>query len=279
VNDSFTFAEDSGAQRLVVLANDVAATGGRVTLASQPRLGTATVLADGSVNYTPNLNAFGNDAFTYTVTVGTGAPSNIANAAITLTAVNDLSTAVNDGTFTVNTGAATALPNLLTNDLDPDGATDMTNAVIVSQPAGATVSGGAGGVVRFNTATEGTYTFTYRTQDSAGALSANAATVTVNAVNADVVVISSALFRNDKKRWTVTGTSSVPNQTISLTYDNGAAAGYEFGTVQVDGTGAWTLDIRGVSGTDDPTTLNPRPTRIRATSSLTGSGTIGLTVR
>src|SRR3954463_14212735 len=85
VNDSFTIAEDSGAASLTVLANDIAAAGGTVTLASQPRLGIASVNADGSVTYTPNANAFGADNFTYRVTVGTTA-SNIANVTINITA-------------------------------------------------------------------------------------------------------------------------------------------------------------------------------------------------
>jgi hypothetical protein len=278
VNDTFTIAEDSGATRFNVLVNDIAATGGRVTLATQPRLGTATVLADGSVNYTPNLNAFGADSFTYTVAVGTAAPSNPANVIVNLTPVNDLPTAVNDGPFNVNIGAQ-VLPSLTQNDIDPDGASDIVGVVIVTQPIGATATAAADGTVTFNAAAAGNYTFTYRTRDSAGALSANTATVTVNAVLSDVVVVSSAIFRTDKNRWVVTGTSSAPNQIISLTYDDGSARGFEFAQAQVDALGAWTLDIRGVTGQENPTTLAVRPTRVRATSSLTGSGTVTLTIR
>ncbi|MFL5377719.1 MAG: cadherin-like domain-containing protein [Myxococcales bacterium] len=279
VNDSFTIVEDSGAVSLTVLANDIAAAGGTVTLASQPRLGTASVNADGSVTYTPNANAFGADNFTYQVTVGTTA-SNIGNVTINITAVNDAPTAVNDGPFTVNSGVATALPSLIQNDLDADGATDIVGVAIVSQPVGATATVGAGGVVTFNAAAAGTYTFTYSAVDSAGAQSANVATVTVNAVLSDTVIVSSALFKLAQKRWVVTGSSNVPNQTISLTYDDGSATGHEFGVATVDALGAWTLDIRGVTGLDDPTTVTPvQPKRIRATSSLTGSGTVGLTIK
>jgi hypothetical protein len=232
------------------------------------------------VTYTPNANAFGADNFTYQVTVGTAAPSNIANVTVNITAVNDAPTAVNDGPFTVNSGVATALPSLIANDTDPDGASDIVGVAIVTQPAGATATAGAGGVVTFNAAAAGTYTFTYRAVDSAGAQSANVATVTVNAVLSDTVIVSSALFRTDKKRWVVTGSSNVPNQTISLTYDDGSATGHEFGVATVDALGAWTLDIRGVTGLDDPTTVTPvQPKRIRATSSLTGSGTVGLTIK
>ena len=197
---------------------------------------------------------------------------------VTYPAGIDAPTAVNDGPFTVNSGAAVALPSLIANDLDVDGASDIVGVSIVTQPAGATVSA-AGGVVTFKAAAAGSYTFTYRAIDSAGALSANIATVTVNAVLSDTVIVSSALFKLAQKRWVVTGSSNVPNQTISLTYVDGSAAGYEFGVAQVDALGAWTLDIRGVTGNDDPTTLAIRPTRVRATSSLTGSGTVGVTLK
>ena len=58
-------------EEAIVLANDTNATGGTVTIVSAPILGTATVNVDGSIRYTPRLNANGNDSFTYTVTVGT----------------------------------------------------------------------------------------------------------------------------------------------------------------------------------------------------------------
>src|SRR5438067_1895588 len=70
VNDSFSVLEDSGAQNLNVLANDLAAAGGTITLVSSPRLGTA-VISGGSITYTPNSNANGADALTYKVQVGT----------------------------------------------------------------------------------------------------------------------------------------------------------------------------------------------------------------
>ncbi len=198
--------------------------------------------------------------------------SNIANVAITINPVNDPPTAINDGTFTVNPGVATALPNLLDNDIDADGRADLVAAVNIVAPANVTVTGGAGGVVTFTAASAGTYTFTYQAQDSAGVISVNAATVTVQVIGSDTVDVASALFRNDKKRWVVAGTSNVPNQTITLTYVDGSAAGHAIAVdLPVDAAGAFTLDIRGVTGLDDPTTLAVRPTQLRGTSSLTGS--------
>jgi hypothetical protein len=278
LNDSFAFDEDTGAQILNVLANDTNAAGGTVTIVAAPRLGTAVANADGTVTYTANANANGADSFTYQVTT-TAATSNIANVSLTINPVNDPSTAVNDGPFTVVAGRATQLPNLLDNDVDADGRADLVAAVQIVAPAGLTVSGGANGLVTVTAATAGTFTFTYNVQDASGAISANAATVTVNVIPADTVTITRAQFTIAQKRWVVTGTTSVPNQSINLTYVNGSAAGHSIGTVPVDTLGNWTLDIRNVTGLDDPTTLPVRPNVLKATSSFAGASTVGITYK
>jgi hypothetical protein len=277
VNDSYTFAEDAGRQVLPILSNDVGVAGGTVAIVIAPRLGTATVNGNGTVSYTSAPDANGNDSFTYQVTTASGL-SNIANVALVITPVNDPPTAVDDGPFDVNINVATVLPSLITNDTDPDGAANIVAAAQFTQPtpAGATITTDAAGNVTFKATKGGTYTFTYHAKDAAGAVSANAAKVTVNAIASDVVVVSSALFRSDQKRWVISGTGSAPNQTITLTYVDGTVAGFVLGTAPVTVTGAWTLDIRGVTGTEDPTTLKKQPTKIRGTSSLTGTGTVAI---
>jgi len=275
VNDAFTFAEDSGAHVLNVLANDVSAAGGKVTVVSAPRLGSAAANLNGTITYTGNANANGGDSFTYQVTTAAGV-SNIASVAMTLTPVNDPATPVNDGPFTVVAGKATQLPNLLDNDVDPDGRADMLAAVQIAAPAGVTVTGGAHGLVTVTAAAAGTFTFTYKVQDSAG-VSATAATVTLNVIPADTITITKAQFTLSQKRWVVSGTTSVPNQTISLTYVNGTAAGWSIGNVPVDTLGNWTLDIRNVTGNDDPTTVGAKT--LKATSSSGGSATVAITLK
>jgi len=277
-NDSFTIAEDAGATTLGVLANDTGVAGGTVTLISQPRLGTASVNLDGSITYTPNLNANGADAFTYTVTVGT-AVSNTGNVAIAITPVNDPTTAINDGPFPAQAGVATALPNVLDNDLDADGRADLVDAVeVTATTPGATVSGGLGGIVTFQAASPGNYTFTYKAKDRAGNVS-NAATVIVKVIGEDTVVAASALFRTDKARWVISGSDSEPNQHLTITYDDGGAAGTVIGFADGDVNGNWLLDVRGVTGALNPTTVIPRPTHIRVTSPLGGSGTVVISIR
>jgi len=278
LNDAFTFAEDAGAQILGVLANDTNAAGGTVAVTAQPRLGTAVANPDGTVTYTANANVNGADSFSYTVTTSAGT-SNTANVALTISPVNDPSTAVNDGPFTVVAGRATQLPNLLDNDVDADGRADLVAAVEITAPAGVSVAGGANGLVTVTAATAGTFTFTYKVQDASGGTSANAATVTLSVIPADTVTITRAQFTISQKRWVVTGTTSVPNQTISLSYVNGTAAGRVIGTVPVDALGNWTLDIRNVTGADDPTTLPARPTVLKATSSFAGAATVNITYK
>ncbi|HET9596434.1 MAG TPA: Ig-like domain-containing protein [Anaeromyxobacteraceae bacterium] len=280
VNDAFTFNEDSGPQTLDLLGNDTGAAGGVVAVLAQPRLGTLSAPgADGRVIYTPNANAFGADGFTYSVTVG-GVTSNIANVSLSLTPANDAPVAVNDGPFTVVVNSPALLPSLIANDTDLDGNADVVGIRDVSAvtPAGATVTVTAGGITVLASA-PGTYTFTYRAVDASGTPSANAATVTVVAIASDTVGITQAQFRTGQARWTVIGTDSAPNQVITITYADGAAAGRVIGTAQGDATGAWTLDIRGVTGALNPTTLNPRPTQVRATSALGGTRTQVITIR
>jgi hypothetical protein len=243
VNDAFTFVEDSGAHVLDVLTNDTNAAGGTVALVALPRLGTASV-AGGTVTYTPNLNAFGNDSFTYTVTTATGT-SNVANVAITLTGVNDPPVAVNDS-FTAIVNVATQL-NVLANDTDPDlvGAA-VGSAVLVTPPAaGATVTGGAGGVFNFTATVAGLYTFTYQARDVAGALS-NTATVAVNVSAAETITIALAEFRANGGRYRVNGTiAPIANQTMTIELRNGTTV-VRTDTAPSPG-GVWAIDIRGIT--------------------------------
>jgi hypothetical protein len=280
LNDAFTFPENSPAQTLNVLANDISAAGGTVAITSQPTLGTAVANLDGTVTYTPNLNASGTDTFNYSVTTAAGTAT--ATVTITLTFVAQPPTAVNDGPFNVIAGQATTLPNLLTNDIDPNGPTQLqapAAAVQIVAPAGVIVSGGAGGIVTVTAPAAGTVTFTYHTQNASGLISANAATVTLNVVAADTVTVTKAIFTASSARWVVTGTTSVANQTLTLSYVNGQAAGHVLATVPVDNLGNWTLDIRGVTGLDNPTTLLPKPTNLKATSSAGGSAVTLITYK
>ena len=189
-----------------------------------------------NVTYTPASNYNGSDSFTFKVNDGR-ADSNVATVTIAVTSVNDAPTATNDSA-TTTTGSPVFI-NVLANDTDPDGAANLDNAVIASLPTGATLTCGGvtaavgtacrGGIVTFTatTTTARTYTFGYRAQDKAGAVSGNIATVsvTVNVVNGPVDLDITALR--------VTGTASVGGTaTIRLEVkNNGTANGQRAATV------------------------------------------------
>lgn len=239
-NDSFTFDEDAGAQTLAILANDSGFDPGSATLTSAPRLGTATLNPDGSVTYTANLNANGADQFTYTVASGAQV-SNTATVTLNITPVNDPPVAVaNLANAVVNIGQSI---NVLGNDTDPDGAADLANAVLVTPPAaGATVTGGAGGLFDFLATAPGTYTFTYRAQDLSGAVS-NETTVTVQAAAAENLAISRTLYERSKNRIRIDGSiNPSAGQTITVEFINSAGTVLGLAGTTTPVNGAWTLD-------------------------------------
>jgi hypothetical protein len=242
-NDAYTFAEDSGAQILAVLANDSNAAGGVVSITTAPRLGTATVNTNGTITYTPNLNASGTDSLVYSVSVG-GQASNTASVTLDITPVNDAPVAVNDSTNAiVNVPLAI---NVVGNDTDPDGASDIVAALIVTPPASAASVSVAGGTVTFNATAPGTYSFTYQAQDAAGLVSANTATVTVQVAGNESVTISKNEYVRSKSLLKAQGTvTPAAGQTVRLEFVNsstGAVVG-SIGTYPTDGAGNWQASV------------------------------------
>ena len=180
VNDSFSTAEDTA---LIVagpgvLANDTDPDVGDLltaVLATGPAHGTLTLNSDGSFTYTPHLNFFGSDSFTYRAHDGQ-LPSDLATVSLTITPVNDAPVANNDSATTNEDFAVTVA--VRSNDTDVD-----FNALTVSQ-----FSQGTNGTVILrpdgnliympNANFFGTDTFTYRVRDT-GLLESNEATVSV----------------------------------------------------------------------------------------------------
>jgi hypothetical protein len=296
VNDMVTMFEDCSAlpatvcavpQIIAPLANDTLAGapivfGPNVTinLASAPRLGSAVVNLDGTISYTPASNANGTDGFSYTVTVTdpvtlVATTSNIAGISVVITPVNDPPVAVND-TFSTVIGAggvATGVINVLANDTDPDGFVDIVGVSNLTQPVGplgaitSTALDATGRNVVFSTNTAGTYTFTYQARDTAGVLS-NVGTVTVTVSGAEVITITPpALYRITQLRWTVAGTDSpAAGQVLTITYLDGPNAGFQIGTATVTATGAYLLDIKGVTGLFNPTTAGATQVKVTGPS-------------
>lgn len=163
-----------------------------ITAVGTPGFGTATIVGN-TIVYAPNLNFFGVDTFTYTITdvAGTNTPVT-ANVTVTVQAVNDAPVAVNDVISTPeDTPVTVTAATLLANDSDVDGG-----------PLSITAVGGAvNGTVSFN-ATTGEITFTpglnvinnagfsYTVSDGAGGTATGLVSVTITGVN-DAPIITS----------------------------------------------------------------------------------------
>jgi len=245
-NDSYTFPMNSAPQVLDLLANDSNVAGGTVALTSSPTHGTAVVNADGTVTYTPFLNAFGTDVFTYTVTVGSDV-SNTGQVTLNITEQNLAPSAFNDSTATlVNEPIAI---NVIANDTDPNGAADIVGVVNLTQPTpnGATAVA-SGGIVTFNATATGTYTFSYQAVD-AGGLVSNPATVTVQVGAVETLTFTRADYIANKRRLRVEGTiDPIASQAVKVEYVDGAGLVLgTAGTVFSDAAGIWVLDKLGVT--------------------------------
>jgi Big-like domain-containing protein/cadherin-like protein len=150
VNDSATVGEDSGANAIAVLGNDVDVDGGPRSVASvtQPANGVVAITGGGTaVSYAPNANYCNTppgttpDTFTYTLTPGASA----ATVSMAVTCGDDPPVAVDDGAAVGEDSGAGAV-DVLANDTDADGG--PKSVISVTQPANGAVvvTGGGTGV-------------------------------------------------------------------------------------------------------------------------------------
>jgi CSLREA domain-containing protein len=181
-----------------VLGNDTDVDGDALTVASPrpasgPSNGSLTLNADGSFDYTPNANFFGNDSFTYRANDGT-ANSNLATVTITVTPVNDAPVANHDAYSVAEDGTLTVpAPGVLANDTDVEGsALTVAAPRPASGPTNGSLTLNADGSFQYtpNTNFFGSDSFTYRASD--GAADSNLATVTIT-----VTPVNDAPVAND----------------------------------------------------------------------------------
>lgn len=178
VADQTTTAQGA-AVTINVLANDVAVTGGALTITavSKPQFGTATT--DGqNVTYTPNAAFVGEDHFTYIVSDGKGTPA-AGTVTVAVTGAggpNQPPTAANDNGGTTPGTAVTI--NVLGNDSDPNG--DALLITIDSQPHHGTAVVQNGQIIYTPAAGyTGVDSFTYIISDGKGGTATATVTVTV----------------------------------------------------------------------------------------------------
>src|SRR6266404_252940 len=165
-----------------VVSNDTNVYG--VTVLVQPTGGTVILNRDGTFTYTANTGT-GSDSFTYcangTVTAGIcSGPT----ATVTLGAAPIETAGITMGNITYNSNVATSLsimsPGVLSVDSDGAGYPLTVNAASVTPGVGSpTVSVDANGGFHASVSAAGTYTFTYKAQNSQGTISSGTATVTL----------------------------------------------------------------------------------------------------
>lgn len=225
-------------------------------ITSPPSHGTATINADGTINYVPNGNYTGIDTLTYSATA-TDCSTYTANVAITITGI----AAVDDSASVVGTVAGLpAVLNVFDND-SIDGVTaSASNTTLAIAPASSlpsalTFSTSTGAVGVAPGAAPGTYTFDYQLCRSGSPTDCKIATVTVEIASVDLVT-SKELTSGDptpKAGDTVTFTITVTNNGaadatgVSLTdlLPAGLTATSNNGNVSAGtydaGTGLWSI--------------------------------------
>jgi hypothetical protein len=183
VDDTFSVAEDSGANILNVLVNDTDTDGDNLSVISvtQPAAATGSVINNGtSVSYTPPSNFNGSTSFSYAISDGNGHTAT-ANVNVTVTPVNDSPVAIGD---TASTTAGTPVViNVLNNDIDVDGDTLMITAV--TTPANGTAVANANNTITYTSTVDfagGVVTFDYTVSDGNGGSATAQVGVNVTAV-------------------------------------------------------------------------------------------------
>ncbi len=179
--DDTTMLDEDGTVTIAVLANDSVSDAGQsltVSAVSDPAKGSATINPNGTITYTPDANANGQDSFTYTVIDATG-DIDIATVSVTIAPVNDAPDAVNDSAKVVRSGTATIA--VRANDLDADG--DTLSITNVGTALHGTAVANANGTITYTPTVNyvGTDSFTYTVSDGKGGTD----TATVNITVAD----------------------------------------------------------------------------------------------
>ena len=185
-DDSDTTDEDTTVT-VDVLGNDTDPDDGldpaSVIVTGAPANGSTSVNPDGSIDYTPDPDWSGADAFTYEVCDFAGA-CDTATVDITVATINDPPSALDD-TATVNEDAGPVTIDVLGNDSDVEAALDPASVTVTSGPSNGSTSVNPDGSIDYTPDADfsGIDTFTYEVCDVDGACTTATVTVTVSAVN------------------------------------------------------------------------------------------------
>ena len=181
-NGDFASTEEDTPVDIDVLANDTDVEDETLTVLElmQPCVGTAELLKNGQVRYTPNADFYGVDFFAYRCTDGTD-PSNWALVFVNIRPVNDPPVARDD--FAGTDEDLKVSGNVLANDYDVDG--DVLTVSLVAGPADGTLTlDPAGSFIYVPDANfNGTDSFTYEVSDGNGGTATATVTIIINPVN------------------------------------------------------------------------------------------------
>ena len=144
-----------------------------------PANGSVVNNGDGTFTYTPTLDWFGTDTFTYTVHDSGLLLSNTATVTVVVAAVNDPPDAVADSLTVDQSNAATTVDVRL-NDSDVEGG-PLTVVAVTDGSHGTTVHNGDGTITYTHSGTNSLNdSFTYTVEDPGGLQATAVVTVTVN---------------------------------------------------------------------------------------------------
>ena len=208
-----------------ILANDQDARGRSLSavLAKDVEHGNLTLQPDGTFDYVPHTNFFGEDSFTYFANNGTS-DSNAQGVTIVVHSVNDAPVAREDDYLVTASGTLSieAASGVLANDSDPE--SDQLSARLVDAPSHGTVTLNADGAFEYRAGDDFTSVdqFTYHAFD--GFDQSELATVFIRADLPQIVVGEHILRANQ------------PNQTIQVFVTGGQqVAGAELFVMIGDG--------------------------------------------
>lgn len=193
-NDTISTNEDT-LVNVTVLSNDTDVESDTLTVVSAAATnGSAAIVNDTTINYTPNANFNGSDTITYGISDGNGGSAS-ATVAVTVTAVNDTPIA-NADTATTNEDTLVNI-NVIANDTDPESnglsvtAASASNGQVVVQSSDQSLNYTP--TSNFN----GSDTINYTISDGNGGTANGTVTVTVTAVNDNPIAVNDTATTNE----------------------------------------------------------------------------------
>ncbi len=197
--DAYTTDEDTTLTVATpgVLANDSDDLGLALTaaLVDGPAHGTVTLNGDGSFQYVPAENYFGDDTFTYRATAG-GVPSNVATVAITVNSVNDGPVARGEDLSATEDTASTFSGSDLATDVDGD-----PLAITAAEAANGDATVNADGTITYVPATdscEPDALISFTVEDGNGGTLTGSVVINIECVNDAPVAVDDA-YETDER--------------------------------------------------------------------------------